>query len=126
MVMAGAAAKQLGNTSGPIICCMRGRVCRGSQWRVVLAELLQQFLPRTSAAVQDSQGITSDCGRQVWCTCVCLMRTYALHRLAEGTRKAVEGWGLKLLCKESRWNSNSLTVIETPQASLQKFWATDE
>ena len=36
-------------------------------------------------------------------------------RLAEGTRKAVEGWGLKLLCKESRWNSNSLTVIETPE-----------
>ena len=36
-------------------------------------------------------------------------------RLAEGTRKAVEGWGMKLLCKESRWNSDSLTVIETPQ-----------
>ncbi|CAL8462270.1 g1801 [Coccomyxa elongata] len=37
------------------------------------------------------------------------------HRLAEGTRKAVEGWGLKLLCKEPRWNSDSLTVIRTPE-----------
>jgi len=24
------------------------------------------------------------------------------HRLAEGTRKAVEGWGLELLCKQPR------------------------
>ncbi len=38
-----------------------------------------------------------------------------LLRLADGTRKAVEGWGLQLLCKESRWRSDSLTVIETPK-----------
>jgi len=37
------------------------------------------------------------------------------HRLAEGTRKAVEGWGLQLLCKDPRWRSDSLTVIEVPQ-----------
>ncbi|GBG00276.1 hypothetical protein Rsub_13002 [Raphidocelis subcapitata] len=36
------------------------------------------------------------------------------HRLAEGTRHAVEAWGLKLLCKHPRWRSDSLTVIETP------------
>ena len=30
----------------------------------------------------------------------------------------MEGWGLKLLCKEKRWNSDSLTVIETPQVGL--------
>eukprot|EP00210_Caulerpa_lentillifera_P002040 g1955.t1 len=36
------------------------------------------------------------------------------HRLAEGTRKAVEGWGLELLCKEKRWNSDTLTVVQTP------------
>ena len=42
----------------------------------------------------------------------------ACCRLAEGTRKAVEGWGLKLLCKEKRWNSDSLTVIETPEVDL--------
>lgn len=41
----------------------------------------------------------------------------ALHpcRLAEGTRKAVEGWGLKLLCKDKRWQSDSLSVIQVPE-----------
>lgn len=37
------------------------------------------------------------------------------HRLAEGTRAAVEGWGLKLLCKHPRWNSDSLTVVAVPE-----------
>ncbi len=37
------------------------------------------------------------------------------HRLAEGTRKAVEGWGLKLLCTDPRWYSDTLTVVETPE-----------
>lgn len=37
------------------------------------------------------------------------------HRLATGARKAVEGWGLQLLCKHPRWYSDSLTVIETPK-----------
>lgn len=37
------------------------------------------------------------------------------HRLATGVRKAVEGWGLKLLCKHPRWYSDSLTVVEVPQ-----------
>lgn len=36
------------------------------------------------------------------------------HRLAEGTRKAVAAWGLTTLCKEPRWFSDSLTVVETP------------
>lgn len=35
-------------------------------------------------------------------------------RLAEGTRKAVAAWGMKLLCKHPRWNSHSLTVVEAP------------
>jgi alanine-glyoxylate transaminase/serine-glyoxylate transaminase/serine-pyruvate transaminase len=35
-------------------------------------------------------------------------------RFGEGTRKAVEAWGLDLLCANPRWNSNSLTVIKTP------------
>jgi len=35
-------------------------------------------------------------------------------RLADGTRKAVAGWGLQLLCKNPRWQSDSLTVIEVP------------
>jgi len=36
------------------------------------------------------------------------------HRLAEGTRRAVAGWGLELLCRDPRWQSDSLTVIEVP------------
>ncbi|PNW87868.1 hypothetical protein CHLRE_01g005150v5 [Chlamydomonas reinhardtii] len=37
------------------------------------------------------------------------------HRLAEGVRQAVDGWGLKLLCKNPRWRSDSLTVVEVPE-----------
>ena len=37
------------------------------------------------------------------------------HRLAEGTRRAAQGWGLELLCRNPRWQSDSLTVIEVPQ-----------
>jgi alanine-glyoxylate transaminase / serine-glyoxylate transaminase / serine-pyruvate transaminase len=36
------------------------------------------------------------------------------HRLAEGTRKAVAAWGLQPLCRTPRWQSDSLTVVETP------------
>ncbi|KAJ9515022.1 pyridoxal phosphate-dependent transferase [Haematococcus lacustris] len=36
------------------------------------------------------------------------------HRLAEGARAAVAGWGLQTLCKNPRWKSDSLTVVETP------------
>lgn len=35
-------------------------------------------------------------------------------RLAEGTRRAAQAWGLELLCEENRWLSNSLTVLKTP------------
>ena len=37
------------------------------------------------------------------------------HRMAEGVRKAVAGWGLETLCKDPRWKSDSLTVIEVPK-----------
>ena len=40
-----------------------------------------------------------------------------LYRLGEGARKAVKGWGLELLCKDPRWRSDSLTVIETPKVT---------
>lgn len=40
---------------------------------------------------------------------------WARHtRLATGTRKAVAAWGLAPLCKTPRWQSDSLTVVETP------------
>ncbi len=41
-------------------------------------------------------------------------------RLGEGARKAAKGWGLELLCKDSRWRSDALTVIETPKVSSGK------
>ena len=37
------------------------------------------------------------------------------HRLAEGARAAVAGWGLQTLCREPRWYSDSLTVVEVPE-----------
>lgn len=44
------------------------------------------------------------------------MEANVVHcRLAEGARKAVQGWGLELLCKDPRWRSDALTVIETPK-----------
>eukprot|EP00983_Pelagomonas_calceolata_P056287 1144527-Pelagomonas_calceolata.AAC.2 len=45
------------------------------------------------------------------------------HRLAEGVRHAVAGWGLKTLCKEDRWKSDSLTVVETPGVDSNKLCA---
>lgn len=40
---------------------------------------------------------------------------YYLIIIIKGTRKAVEGWNLQLLCKDPRWYSDTLTVIETPE-----------
>ncbi|MEW5319545.1 MAG: hypothetical protein WDW38_010690 [Sanguina aurantia] len=37
------------------------------------------------------------------------------HRLATGVRKAVGGWGLEVLCKDPRWYSDTLTVVEVPK-----------
>jgi alanine-glyoxylate transaminase / serine-glyoxylate transaminase / serine-pyruvate transaminase len=37
------------------------------------------------------------------------------HRLGCGTRAAVAAWGLKTLCRDPRWQSDSLTVVETPE-----------
>jgi alanine-glyoxylate transaminase/serine-glyoxylate transaminase/serine-pyruvate transaminase len=40
---------------------------------------------------------------------------WARHqRMGDATRAAVAAWGLKLLCKDPRWNSNALTVVEGP------------
>jgi len=41
---------------------------------------------------------------------------WARHeRMGNATRAAVDAWGLKLLCKDPRWNSNALTVVEVPK-----------
>lgn len=36
------------------------------------------------------------------------------HRLAEGTRKAVAAWGLKLCTKKAEWNSDTVTAVLVP------------
>ena len=37
------------------------------------------------------------------------------HRLAEGVRNAVKGWGLKLCAKEKKWESDTVTAIYVPE-----------
>ena len=37
------------------------------------------------------------------------------HRLAEGVRNAVNGWGLKLCAKEKKWESDTVTAINLPE-----------
>jgi alanine-glyoxylate transaminase/serine-glyoxylate transaminase/serine-pyruvate transaminase len=36
------------------------------------------------------------------------------HRLAEGTRRAVSAWGLKLCAKDPKWYSDTVSAIMTP------------
>jgi alanine-glyoxylate transaminase / serine-glyoxylate transaminase / serine-pyruvate transaminase len=36
------------------------------------------------------------------------------HRLGEGARAAVKGWGLKLCAKEPKWHSDTVTAIMVP------------
>lgn len=44
-----------------------------------------------------------------------LANVFARHRrLAEGARAAVHAWGLPLLCRDTRWQSDTLTVVEAP------------
>ena len=37
------------------------------------------------------------------------------HRLAEGVRQAVKGWGLKICAKEKKWESDTVTAIYVPE-----------
>ena len=46
-----------------------------------------------------------------------LTKHVVVCRLGEGARRATKGWGLELLCKNPRWRSDALTVIETPKVS---------
>ena len=45
-----------------------------------------------------------------------LENVFARHdRFAEATRRAVQGWGLELLCREPRHHSSSLTAVIMPE-----------
>jgi alanine-glyoxylate transaminase/serine-glyoxylate transaminase/serine-pyruvate transaminase len=37
------------------------------------------------------------------------------HRLAEGVRRAVAAWGLKLCAKEKRWQSDTVSAVQLPE-----------
>jgi alanine-glyoxylate transaminase/serine-glyoxylate transaminase/serine-pyruvate transaminase len=37
------------------------------------------------------------------------------HRMAEGVRKAVDAWGLKLCAKERKWHSDTVSAIIVPE-----------
>ncbi|HEY4162157.1 MAG TPA: serine--glyoxylate aminotransferase, partial [Dongiaceae bacterium] len=37
------------------------------------------------------------------------------HRLAEGVRRAVAAWNLKLCAKEKRWQSDTVSTIQLPE-----------
>ncbi len=37
------------------------------------------------------------------------------HRMAEGVRKAVDAWGLKLCAKEPKWHSDTVSAIYVPE-----------
>lgn len=37
------------------------------------------------------------------------------HRLAEGVRRAVSAWGLKLCAKETRWESDTVSAVMLPE-----------
>ncbi len=39
------------------------------------------------------------------------------HRLAEGVRKAVAAWGLKLCAKEPKWHSDTVSAILAPEGT---------
>jgi alanine-glyoxylate transaminase/serine-glyoxylate transaminase/serine-pyruvate transaminase len=36
------------------------------------------------------------------------------HRLAEGTRRAVQAWGLEVCARDPKWNSDTVTAIMVP------------
>jgi alanine-glyoxylate transaminase/serine-glyoxylate transaminase/serine-pyruvate transaminase len=36
------------------------------------------------------------------------------HRLAEGTRRAVQAWGLELCARDAKWNSDTVSAIMVP------------
>jgi len=80
-------------------------------WRPLLEEMRQGFFPFTPATLmlcglREAVRILSDEG---------LPNVFARHaRLAEGVRRAVQAWGLQILCQHPREYSNTLTAVVTP------------
>ncbi len=81
-------------------------------WRPMLAENRRGYFPYTPATLllyglREALRMLLEEG---------LDNVFARHaRLAEGVRRAVRAWGLRLLCEDPRAYSNSLTAVVLPE-----------
>ena len=81
------------------------------KWAPIIAANKDGMFPYTPAtnmlfALREALALLQEEGMQA---------VFARHaRLAEATRRAVQGWGLELVCKEPKYASNTVTAILTP------------
>jgi len=82
------------------------------KWAPILAQNKDGMFPYTPAtnmlfALREGLTMLQEEGMQA---------VFARHaRLAEATRRAVQGWGLETVCKDSKYASNTVTSIYTPE-----------
>ena len=81
------------------------------KWAPILAQNKDGMFPYTPAtnmlfALKEGLAMLQEEGMQA---------VFARHaRLAEATRRAVQGWGLETVCKDPKYASNTVTAIMTP------------
>jgi len=81
------------------------------KWAPILAQNKDGMFPYTPAtnmlfALREALVMLQEEGMQA---------VFARHaRLAEATRRAVQGWGLEAVCKDPKYASNTVTAIYTP------------
>jgi alanine-glyoxylate transaminase/serine-glyoxylate transaminase/serine-pyruvate transaminase len=82
------------------------------KWAPILAQNKDGMFPYTPAtnmlfALREGLTMLQEEGMQA---------VFARHaRLAEATRRAVQGWGLETVCKDPKYASNTVTSIYTPE-----------
>jgi alanine-glyoxylate transaminase/serine-glyoxylate transaminase/serine-pyruvate transaminase len=82
------------------------------KWAPILAQNKDGMFPYTPAtnmlfALREALAMLQEEGMQA---------VFARHaRLAEATRRAVQGWGLETVCKDAKYASNTVTSIYTPE-----------
>ena len=81
------------------------------KWAPIIAQNKDGMFPYTPAtnmlfALREGLAMLQEEGMQA---------VFARHaRLAEATRRAVQGWGLETVCKDAKYASNTVTAIYTP------------
>jgi alanine-glyoxylate transaminase/serine-glyoxylate transaminase/serine-pyruvate transaminase len=81
------------------------------KWAPIIAQNKDGMFPYTPAtnmlfALREGLAMLQEEGMQ---------SVFARHaRLAEATRRAVQGWGLETVCKDAKYASNTVTAIYTP------------